>query len=202
VHLLDDGNDAAKLPKGAEIPAKPSFMDTLSDSAEGISKDARELIVNLNKLVTPENREKFSRTLSSLEKLSANLTEVSEKLKPTVDRANAMLSDDNRKVVRESLDNLNQTSKTLPDIAREARELAVDTRKLIGQIGTLSGEAQGTAVSMRESTLPQVGSLAESMERSAVRFGRLAYELERAPDSVLWGKKPARPGPGEPGFQP
>src|SRR4051812_33280558 len=51
VHLLDEGKDPAPLPKGGEIPTRPSFMDTLSDSAEGISKDARELIVNLNKLV-------------------------------------------------------------------------------------------------------------------------------------------------------
>ena len=202
VHLLDDGGDIARLPKGAEIDTRPSFMDSLSDNAEGLSKDARELIVNLNKVVTPENRDRLTRILASLEKTSANLAEVSEKLKPTVDRANAFVSDDNRKLARETLESMNQTAKTLPQVAREAHELAIDTRKLITQIGALSGEAQGTAASMRENTLPQVGSLAESMERSSVRFGRLAYELERAPDSVLWGKKPARPGPGEPGFQP
>jgi phospholipid/cholesterol/gamma-HCH transport system substrate-binding protein len=202
VHLLDEGKDPKTLPKGGEIEARPSFMDSLSDSAEGISKDARELIVNLNKLVTPENRERLSRTLGSLQKISANLEDVTEKLRPLMDRANGFVSDENRKLARQSLENLNETTKALPEVAREAQRLAQEARAVVGQMGALSGEAQGTATSMRETTLPQVGALAESMERSAVRFGKLAYELERQPDSVIWGKKPARPGPGEQGFQP
>ena len=64
-------------------------IDTLSDSAEGMSKEARELIVSLNKLVTPENRERLSKTLASLEKAAANLDALSQKLPSTVDRANA-----------------------------------------------------------------------------------------------------------------
>src|SRR3954466_4273669 len=94
VHLLDDGKEPKALPKGGEIEARPSFMDSLSDSAEGISKDAHELIINLNKLVTPENRERLSKTLASLERVAANLDTLSEKLPPTVERANAFLSDD------------------------------------------------------------------------------------------------------------
>ncbi|MBV8032366.1 MAG: MCE family protein [Betaproteobacteria bacterium] len=202
VHLLDDGKDAKRLPKGAEIETRPSFMDSLSDNAEGLSKDARELIASLNKLVTPENRARLEKTLASLERVSADLEGVSKKLPQTIDHANAWLGDDNRKVARQSLERLNETVAVLPELAREAQRVAKDTRTLVGQMSTLSGEVQGTAASLREGTLPQMGTLAESMERSAVRFGRLAYELERAPDSVLWGRKPARPGPGEPGFQP
>jgi phospholipid/cholesterol/gamma-HCH transport system substrate-binding protein len=54
---------------------------------------------------------------------------------------------------------------------------------------------------VRGSTLPKVDALAESVERSAQRVGALAAEIEHQPDSLLWGRKAARPGPGEAGFQ-
>ncbi len=195
VQLLDDGKDPAPLPKGAEIQARPSFMDNLSDNAESLSREARELMANLNRLAAPENQERLSRTLVSLEKVSADLARASGELKPALEQANALLSEDNRKLVRQSLESVNETAKSVGELAR-------DTRKLVGQMEAVSGEAQGAAASVREATLPQVGALADSMQKSAVRFGKLSYELERQPESLLWGRKPGRPGPGEPGFQP
>jgi phospholipid/cholesterol/gamma-HCH transport system substrate-binding protein len=76
-----------------------------------------------------------------------------------------------------------------------------DARRLMGQVNQLSGEAQAATGSLRSDTLPRVNTLAESMERSADRIGRLATELERRPSSVVWGRPGGRPGPGEPGFQ-
>ncbi len=195
VQLLDDGKDPAPLPKGAEIQARPSFMDNLSDNAESLSREARELMANLNRLAAPENQERLSRTLVSLEKASADLARASGELKPALEQANALLSEDNRKLVRQSLESVNETAKSVGELAR-------DTRKLVGQMEAVSGEAQGAAASVRDTTLPQVGALADSMQKSAVRFGKLSYELERQPESLLWGRKPGRPGPGEPGFQP
>jgi phospholipid/cholesterol/gamma-HCH transport system substrate-binding protein len=210
VHLLDEGKDDSPPLKAAdgvaEIAARPSFMDSLSDNAEGVARDARELIGNLNKLLAPENRERITKTVASLERVAANLEATSAKLPGAIERAdarlNAWLSEDSRKAAHQSLERLNQTAATLPELAREAQRLAQDARTLVGQIGKLSAETQGAAVSLREGTLPRVNSLADSVDRGAQRIGRLAYELERNPDSLLWGRAPLRPGPGEPGFQP
>jgi len=205
VHLLDDGSSDAPPAKGAdgvpEIAARPSFMDTLSDNAEGISKDAREMITNLNQLLNPENRQRIGRTLASLERVATNLDTASQKLPSAVARFDALLGDDNRKLVHQSLEHLNQTAAALPELAREAQRLAQDSRALVAQINKLSQDAQGTTVSFRDGTLPQVNALAESVERSATRFGRLSYELSSQPDSVLWGRRAGAPGPGEPGFK-
>ncbi|HEY6821197.1 MAG TPA: MCE family protein, partial [Burkholderiales bacterium] len=86
-------------------------------------------------------------------------------------------------------------------LAREAQRLAQDTRVLVGQVGKLSADAQGATASLREGTLPQVNSLAESVERGAQRVGRLATELNARPDSLIWGRAAPLPGPGEPGFK-
>ncbi|MEW6688884.1 MAG: MCE family protein, partial [Pseudomonadota bacterium] len=86
--------------------------------------------------------------------------------------------------------------------------LVQDARALVENAGRLSSEAQGavgtahgTVGSLREDTLPRVNALAESVERGAQRVGRLALQLDRDPQSALFGRRPGRPGPGEPGFQ-
>ena len=205
VHLLDSFKDMQPAVKGAdglaELPLKPSFFDALSDDAEGAMRDARELMGSLNGLLTPDNRKRIATTLASLERISANLETVSARLPAVVARSEAWLSEDNRRLMVDSLESVNETAKTLPELARDAKLLVKDARELVGQVGKLSDEAHGTTGSVREETLPRVNALAESVERSAQRVGRLALRLDREPQSAIFGRKPGKPGPGEPGFQ-
>ncbi|MEO8143588.1 MAG: MlaD family protein [Betaproteobacteria bacterium] len=205
VHLLDDYKDmqlAAKAADGvAELPLRPAFFDTLSDSAEGAVKDARELMMSLNGLITPDNRKRIATTLASLERISANLETASARMPQTIARAEAWLSEDNRKLATGSLEHINETVKALPELTRETQQLVKDARELVGQVGRLSGEASGAAGAVRDDTLPRVNALAETVERSAQRVGRLALQLDRDPQSAIFGRKPGKPGPGEPGFQ-
>ena len=212
VHLLDDSQETAPPPKGAsglaELPLKPSFFDTVSDSAEGAIHDARELMASLNAVLTPENRQRIGSTLASLEKATSSLEAATAKLPQTIARADAWLGQENLNLARDSLVRINDTAKTLPQIAGEAEKLvgdlrtlaaevgrlATQARELVAEIGQISGQVQGD-------TLPQFGAFAESADRSAKRIGTFADDLSRNPDSLLWGRRTGRPGPGEPGFQ-
>ena len=205
VHLQDDYKDmqpVAKTADGvAELPLRPAFFDTVSDSAEGAIKDARELMASVNGLLTPENRKRIGSTLASLEKISANLEAASARMPATIARAEAWLSEDNRRLATSSLERINETVKSLPELTRETQALVKDARELAGQVGRLSNEAGSAAGTVRDDTLPRVNALAESVERSSQRVGRLALQLDREPQSAIFGRKPGRPGPGEPGFQ-
>src|SRR2546421_5466764 len=105
VHLLDDGKDntpLADIPDAtAEITMRPSFIDTISDSAEDLARDSRVLVANLNKLLDEDNRAHIKKTLASLERVSQNLDATSERVARWVD-------DDNRRLVRQSLERLNE----------------------------------------------------------------------------------------------
>ena len=205
VHLLDDYKDMQPADKSAdgiaELPLKPAFFDTLSDGAEGAVKDARELMANLNGLMTTDNRKRIAATLASLERISANLETAAARLPGAMARAEAWLSEDNRKLASSSLERINETAKSLPELARETQQLVKDARELVGQAGKLSSGVDAAAGTMREETLPRVNALAEAVERGAQRVGRLALQLDRDPQSAIFGRKPGRPGPGEPGFQ-
>jgi phospholipid/cholesterol/gamma-HCH transport system substrate-binding protein len=206
VHLQDDYKDmqpAAKSADGvAELPLRPAFFDMVSDSAEGAIKDARELMASMNALLVPENRKRIATTLASLERISASLEVASARIPGTIARADAWLSEGNRRLATSSLEKIDETVKALPELARETQQLIKEARELASQVSKLSNEAQSAAGAMREDTLPRVNALAESVERGAQRVGRMAAEIDRQPESLIWGKKPvSRPGPGEKGFE-
>jgi phospholipid/cholesterol/gamma-HCH transport system substrate-binding protein len=205
VHLQDDYKDMTLAGKAAsgyvEVPLRPAFLDVLADGAEGTIKDAREVMANLNDLMRPENRKRISATLASLEKVTANLEVASARVGPALARVEAFLSEENRQLTTSSLRGINETANELPQLTRETRELVKDARDMAGRVGRFSDEAASTAAAVRDETLPRVNSLAESVERDSQRFGRLSLQLDREPQSVIFGRKPGRPGPGEPGFQ-
>jgi phospholipid/cholesterol/gamma-HCH transport system substrate-binding protein len=205
VHLQDDYKDMQPAAKGAdgiaELPLRPAFFDTISDSAEGAMKDARELMASMNGMLTPENRKRIATTLASLERISASLETASARLPATIARAEVWLSEENRRLATSSLEKISETAKSLPDLTRETQALVKDARALAGEVTRLSNDAGSTTGAVRDDTLPRVNALAESVERSAQRVGRLALQLDREPQSAIFGRKPGRPGPGEPGFQ-
>jgi len=205
VHLLDDGADSSPISPGPagipEIPLRASLFDDLFESAGAISKDARELIASAQKLLGTQNQENVAATLASIKLVTANLEVASSRLPGAIERADRLFSDENRRLATESLTSLNATAKELPVLAREARQMVADTRMLAESVNRLAEELRGTAGDFRGETLPRASALAGSVERGAERIGRLAYELERRPESVLWGRPAGRPGPGEAGFE-
>jgi phospholipid/cholesterol/gamma-HCH transport system substrate-binding protein len=205
VHLQDDYKDMALAGKAAsgyvEIPLRPAFFDILADGAEGVIKDAREVMANLNDLMRTENRKRISATLASLERITSDLEVTAQRLPSTLARVDSWLSEENRRLATGTLEGLNATAKDLPELTREAQLLVKDARDMTGRVGRLSDEAASTAVAVREETLPRINTLAESFDRDSQRVGRLALQLDREPQSVIFGRKPGRPGPGEPGFQ-
>ena len=205
VHLLDTYRDmepAAKSADGtAELPLKPSFFDALSDDAEGAMRDARELMVSVNALLNPGNRKRVDATLASLERISANLEATSVRMPTVIARTESWLSEANRRLATGSLERMNEALKSMPELVRETHQLVKDAHELVGQVGKLSAEARSAAGAVRGDTLPRVNALAESVDRGAQRVGRLALQLDRDPQSAIFGRKPGKPGPGEPGFQ-
>ncbi len=49
-------------------------------------------------------------------------------------------------------------------------------------------------------TLPRFNGLLKDVQRSSRGLDRLITELNEQPHSLLFGKNPPPPGPGEPGF--
>jgi phospholipid/cholesterol/gamma-HCH transport system substrate-binding protein len=213
VHLLGTYIAGEPLPKGRdgvpEIHLRPSFLDTLADNAEAVLRDGRALLTELTKLVNEENRERISSSLAHLDTLLAKLeTQLPGFVERTDERVQAWLNETNRRNVEATLANVKNAAQNLPALVEETRGLVRDARALSEQASQLATEAtalardsRATVHDVRDTTLPKVNALADSVERSARRVGELAEELERDPHSLIWGRGAAPPGPGEEGYQ-
>ena len=213
VHLLDDYTSREPPPKGRdgvpEIHLRPSFLDVLTDNAEAVLRDGRVLIDELTKLVNEENRERIGRSLAHLDTLLGRLeTQLPGFLEHADERMQAWLNEKNRQNVEATLANLKNATQQLPDLVSETRALVRDARALSAQASELATEAtalardsKGAVHDVRNTTLPKVNALADSVERSARRVGELAEELERQPHSLIWGRDAPPPGPGEEGYK-
>jgi len=213
VQLLGDYVPGEPPPRGRdgmpEIHLRPSFVDMLADNAEVVLRDGRALLTELTKLVNEENRERISSSLAHLDKLLAKLeTQLPGFVERTDERVQAWLNETNRRNVEATLANVKNATQNLPALVEETRALVRDARALSAQANKLATEAtalaqdsRGVVHDVRDTTLPKVNALADSVERSARRVGDLAEELERQPHSLIWGRGAAAPGPGEEGFQ-
>ncbi|OGA69503.1 MAG: hypothetical protein A3G83_01240 [Betaproteobacteria bacterium RIFCSPLOWO2_12_FULL_68_20] len=209
VHLLDEGKDPGPAPRSSdgvvEIALRASVLDDMLDSVQAMAREAREFIAATRDLLSAENKKNVAATLASMSRVSADLEKTAQRLPATLARVDSRLEgwlgEDNRRLARDTLERVNEAARELPELARDARRLAEDSRRMVERVERLAGEAHDAAGAVRQETLPRVNALADSVERGAGRVGKLAYELERRPESLLWGRPAARPGPGEPGFE-
>ena len=97
-----------------------------------------------------------------------------------------------------------QADRLLADISATNRDLA----KRLDAIERAAGSAAkaGTSVaalvdSFATETLPRINILADELARTSRSLERLANSLKEQPQSLVFGRKPGAPGPGETGFE-
>jgi phospholipid/cholesterol/gamma-HCH transport system substrate-binding protein len=72
--------------------------------------------------------------------------------------------------------------------------------KLAQRFDRLASSAGGVSDHLNAETLPRVDALMTEVAAATRRLDRLLDTLNDAPQAVLFGAAPAKPGPGETGF--
>jgi phospholipid/cholesterol/gamma-HCH transport system substrate-binding protein len=189
VQLNDEGGKAERLKTDsgdlAQIPLRPSALDSITSSAQLFLSNANGFVERLNLLFNDQNRMRFAHILENTDAMTGRLHHVIGQLEPGL--------------------------KTLPGLAADAssvlkhtEQLVVDlnqiTSKLNQQGGTIdsfsqtAGELTATMRKLREAT--------EGIQRNSRSVDRVLLQLEEQPRSLLFGRSPPLPGPGEDGFVP
>ncbi|SOD42269.1 MlaD family protein [Nitrosovibrio sp. Nv4] len=189
VQLNDEGGEAERLETDgddlAQIPLRPSTLDSITNSGQRLLSNANGLVERLNVLLNDQNRTRFEHILENTESVTGRLRGVVSQLEPGL--------------------------KTLPELAADASsvlqhtdQLVLDlnqiTAKLNQQGGTIdsfaqtAGELTATMHKLREAT--------EGIKRNSRSVDRVLLQLEEQPRSLLFGRLPPPPGPGEDGFAP
>jgi phospholipid/cholesterol/gamma-HCH transport system substrate-binding protein len=199
--LDDDGSDPRPLPSPPDNPAqitmRTNVFDNLAESSKALLKQSSELMDRLNSIAGAENQGRIERTLANFEQISAQLQPALRAIPEVARRAQELLGDENQERVRRSLANLEEATGAIVPVAQDSRQVLANMRSLSEKLDRIS-----TALSteITDSTLPKVNDLVEQLTRDSKDFRRLILQVEREPQSLVFGRTQPQPGPGEPGF--
>ena len=192
VILDDDGSKPEPLvAEGdnlARIDVKPSFIDSVSASGQDMIENFNQVARRVNTLLSDENQKQLVSTLRNLDQASGKVVSLVVAIEPTVKALPALASDTGIALKRADalLANLNQRVDSFERAAKSAEQL--------GNHGAALSEA------MLIESLPRLNLLLEDLQRSSRGLERLLNEINEQPQSIVFGKNPIPPGPGEPGF--
>lgn len=189
VQLNDEDSKAERLETDsgdpARIPLRPSLFDSITNSGQRLLANASVLVERTNLLLEEENRKRFINILENTEQVTSRLGTVVAQLEPGLKTIPGLAAD-------------------ASSVMKNADQLVIDLNQLTsrlnqrgGAIDSLShtaGELTETMVKLREAT--------EGIKRTSRIADRVLLQLEEQPRSLLFGKPPPLPGPGEEGFEP
>jgi len=174
------------------------MFDDIAASSKVLLKQASELLDRLNSIASTENQGRLERTLANFEQASAQLQPALRAIPDVARRAQELLGDENQGRLRRSLSNLEEATSAIVPVAEDSRQVLSNMRSLSDKLDKIS-----TALSteITDSTLPKVNDLVDQLTRDSKDFRRLILQVEREPQSLVFGRTQPQPGPGESGFK-
>jgi len=178
VILDDDGkNPEPLLSEGdelARIEVRPSFMDTVTASGEELIQNANKVAGRVQALLSDENTQQLLSTLRSMDKASSRVASLATELEPVVKDAGIAL--------------------------KRADTLMANLDRRVDSFERAAKGADLLSETLVNESLPRLNGLLEDLQRNSRSLERLLSDLDEQPSSVVFGKSPQPPGPGEPGF--
>ncbi|WP_025042053.1 MlaD family protein [Nitrosospira briensis] len=187
VQLNDEGGEAERLKTDsdnlAQIPFRPSELDSITTSAQRLLSNANGLVERLNLVFDDQNRARFTRILENTEGATGQMRHLITQLEPGV--------------------------RKLPGLAADASSVLNHTDQLViglNQITTKLNQQGGAIDSLSQTageltgTMHKLHGVAEGITRNSRNVDRVLLQLEEQPGSLLFGRSPPPPGPGEDGF--
>lgn len=177
----------------------PSNFDALSHAATDITSELRDLVHRANHLLSADNTAHFSRTLAHLETGSASLAQSLDQLPKLLTALRTVLDADNLAHLKATLAHLEQAGAETGPLLQDARR-AVARLDAVGQrLDHLGGEIGGE---LSADTLPRLAQLMSDLSGASRDLSRTLESLRETPQSLIYGRPPGMPGPGEPAFRP
>jgi phospholipid/cholesterol/gamma-HCH transport system substrate-binding protein len=200
VMLEDDGARPEPLPAGDDgqrIPLRPSFLDELSGSGKDLVAEVNVVARRLNALLDDKNQAQLMRTLANLDAATARIAALAQALEPGAKAVPALAGD-----ARKALAHADELFAEMTELARTVKKEAAVLERVARGAEQVGGSAQSMSSALTAESLPRINALLDEIARNSRSLERLLGELNDQPASLVFGRPPPPPGPGEPGFQP
>ncbi|MBU4610719.1 MCE family protein [Achromobacter sp. GG226] len=202
VDLNDDGRLGQPLPssasKVARMDMQPGLTERLMDQAGELMDRLQTAGDQVVAMLGPENQRALHTALENVADATAQMDSLLANLQPAVAEAVPMMR------------SFKQAAGEANTAVREIAGLATDARRSLATItgpGGMVEQAGQSVADLRRAAaqlagvVPQVSGAVGEVGQAARSASRTLQQVERAPQSLLFGPAPVRPGPGEPGFE-
>ncbi len=187
VQLDDDGNQSELLQTNevdlAHIPMRSSTLENIVYSGQDLLNSVNETVKKMNLLLNEQNQERFSHILENMEGASSSFSSFTDQLQPNL--------------------------KSLPELTSETNSLLKNANKLVNNINQIVekvGQRGGIVDNLSQSvedladTIPKFHNAIDRIVQDTRTVNRILLQLEEQPRSLIFGRLPPPPGPGEDGF--
>ncbi|MSP28776.1 MAG: MCE family protein [Methylococcales bacterium] len=201
IQLADAGKITARLPanndnKANRIPLVPSMTDKLLDSGEKILAKADHVMMRLDALLNDENLENVGDILGNIKNLSDKLIDLNTSLDKALVGIPALSHD-----AQTTLKHINGLTDELQVLSKELRTLSAKTGNLTDKAGHFADTGKNMGELLMQTTLPKMNELLTDLQATAREVKSTSTVLRKNPQSLLLGRPPSEPAPGEPNYE-
>ena len=199
VELDDDGSKPVKITlvegKIPRIPLRPGIFEQLENSATKILASTELVSERLAQMFTPENQKTILGAFTSTTAATARWTKVADDLSPTLQLIPGLEKQANQTLlsVQSLTNNATQLSQQLNGLTLQLQDPNGPLNRSLTAFGNLND-------SIQSETLPKISTLTNDASNTMRSVNQTLDELKENPQTLIFGKPAAVPGPGEAGF--
>ena len=192
---LDDDGDQPELLQTNEadivkIPMRTSTLDDIVITGQDLLHSVNETVKRMNHLLNDQNQERFSHLLENMENVTTDFGSFTKQIQPNLKSLPELTSKTNS-----LLGNADQLVKDTDQLVKNINLVVEEVNQQGGIFDNLSQSAEELA-----DTIPRIQEAIEGVKHGTRSVDRVLLQLEEQPRSLLFGKAPPPPGPGENGF--
>ena len=168
------------------IPAHPSFLYSLTEQAQSLTDNVKDIGNSVKFLLDDEHIEHLANILKNLDKTSETIANHSDSIGKSLDSLLVVLDN-----VKNNSVQLNQTFADLSVLTKSLSKTSENTNNLI------MGVQNNTMQNVNSVLLPNLNQAVIHMNQSSYQLEQLLTLLNENPSALVRGKVPAPKGPGE-----
>lgn len=190
------------------IPLRPSALAQLQDRGEVIIKQVEQVTTRMNELLGDGNQQRVAQALENIARTSESANQLTRQLDSTIKNRLEPALAAIPPLASNASTALSTVKTAAADVSRVANNFNGTVTRLNAPDGPIDKLATGTQAlsqgmdSFNGATLPRLNRVADEASLTMRRLGRVADSLNDNPQSLLFGRGSAEPGPGEAGFTP
>ena len=187
VQLDDDGNQPELLQTNevdlAHIPMRSSTLENIVYSGQDLLNSVNETVKKMNLLLNEQNQERFSHILENMEGASSSFGSFTDQLQP-------------------NLKSLPELTSETSSLLKNANQLVNNINQIVEKVGQRGGIVDNLSQSVEDlaDTIPKFHNAIDRIIQDARSVNRVLQQLEEEPRSLIFGRSPPPPGPGEDGY--